>query len=309
MEKTAKCESILVTGGAGFVGSYLVPALLKWDPSCKILILDNLQRGYREYVPDDPRVKLVQVDLKNIDAADGYFGKANVVFHLASVVGGIENVFKNEARVFHDTSLINLNVLSLCKKYESRIRRVVYLSTACCYPKSRQALNYKEDGSVAINYVKEEDVYPADPESGYGLAKLQGEQLCEKLLDHDVYHIIRLHNLYGPKMTCDNSSQVIAALIRKVLMINKTSSNKGLSVWGSGTQYRDFLFIEDAIRGILDVYQQNPRETRIIQLGSGQGISMNNLAKCIGKIHSKRYVLDNIQIVSNIVYLSNLNLY
>ena len=105
-------------------------------------------------------------------------------------------------------------------------------------------------------------------------------------------------------MTCDNSSQVIAALIRKVLLIYKRSSSKGLSVWGSGNQYRDFLFIEDAIRGILDVYQQNPRETRIIQLGSGQGISMNNLAKCIGKIHSKRYDLDNIPIVSNIVHLS-----
>ncbi len=110
-------------------------------------------------------------------------------------------------------------------------------------------------------------------------------------------------------MTCDNSSQVIAALIRKVLLINKKSSSKELSVWGSGIQYRDFLFIGDAILGILDVYQQNPSETRIIQFGSGQGISMNNLANCIGKIHSKRCDLDNIQIVSNIVYLSNFNLY
>ena len=110
-------------------------------------------------------------------------------------------------------------------------------------------------------------------------------------------------------MTCDSSSQVIAALIRKVLLINKRNGSGVLSVWGCGTQYRDFLFIEDAILGILDVYQQNPSETRIIQLGSGQGISMNNLAKCIGKIHSKRYDLDNIKIVSNIVYLSNLNCY
>ena len=299
MEKTAKCESILVTGGAGFVGSYLVPALLKCNPSCEISILDNLQRGFREYVPDDPRVKLVQVDLKNIDAADEYFAKANVVFHLASVVGGIENVFKNEARVFHDTSLINLNVLSLCKKYESRIRRVIYLSTACCYPKSRQALNYKEDGSVAINYVKEEDVYPADPESGYGIAKLLGEQLCEKLLDMDAYHIVRLHNLYGPRMACDGSSQVTSSLIRKVLKIKTNDKDKILIVWGSGEQYRDFVFIEDAVRGIMEVYRQNPFYVNIIQLGSGQATKINSLALMICEIHCKKQDVKNILIVSS----------
>ena len=103
-------------------------------------------------------------------------------------------------------------------------------------------------------------------------------------------------------MTCDNSSQVIAALIRKVLMINKRSVSGVLSVWGSGTQYRDFLFIGDAILGILDVYQQNPSETRIIQFGSGKGISMNNLAKCIAKIHCNKSGLEEIQIVSNIVH-------
>ena len=55
------------------------------------------------------------------------------VFHLASVVGGVKNVFQNEANVFHDTSLINLNVINMCRKYKSTIKRVIYLSTACCY--------------------------------------------------------------------------------------------------------------------------------------------------------------------------------
>ena len=295
-------KSIVVTGGAGFVGSYLVPTLLSRDPKCSVKVLDNLQRGFREYVPDDVRVEFVNVDLKNLEGLEEHFRNADAVFHLASVVGGVENMFANEGTVFHDTSLINLNVFNLCKRYKASIKRVIYLSTACCYPKHKQDFKFNQDGSVDLNFLKEEDVYPAEPESGYGMAKLIGEQLCEKLLDQNVYHIIRLHNLYGPKMTCDASSQVVSHLIRKVLNLTNSTDNK-VEVWGRGEQYRDFIFIKDAICGIMDVYEHNPINVRVIQLGSGYATTVNELAKAICDIHCKKHGYSHgrdIQIVSRV---------
>ena len=299
MTQELKTKSIVVTGGAGFVGSYLVPALLEEEPNCVITILDNLQRGHREFIPDDTRVNFIQADIKDLNSIEEYFKNADAVFHLASVVGGVKNVFDNEASVFHDTAMINLNVINLCRKYKSNIKRLIYLSTACCYPKNKQSFKYNMDGSIDINFLKEEDVYPADPESGYGIAKLLGEQLCEKLLDMDAYHIVRLHNLYGPRMACDGSSQVASSLIRKVLKIKTNDKDKILIVWGSGEQYRDFVFIEDAVRGIMEVYRQNPFYVNVIQLGSGQATKINSLALMICEIHCKKQDVKNILIVSS----------
>ena len=298
MLNVSKSKSILVTGGAGFVGSYLIPALLNENKSCVIKVLDNLQRGHREFIPDDPRVDFVLADIRHIDSIEEHFKNVDTVFHLASVVGGVKNVFENEANVFHDTSIINCNVINMCQKYRSSIKRVIYLSTACCYPKDKQSFRFNELGGVDYNYLKEDDVYPADPESGYGLAKLLGEQLCEKLLDKEVYHIVRLHNLYGPRMACDGSSQVTASLIRKVLRIKNDEKNKILTVWGCGEQYRDFLFIEDAIRGIMEVYKQNPIDAKVIQLGSGQVTTINSLATMICDIHCRKHGIEDIRIVS-----------
>ena len=297
MEEETKIKSIIVTGGAGLVGSHLVPALLKEDPICRVKVLDNLKRGFREYVPDDARIEFFQVDLKYLEEIEDHFKNADEVFHLASVVGGIENVFNNEANVFLDTCMINLNVLQLCKKYNENVKRVLYISSACCYPKGKQDFRFKEDGSVDFNYLKEEDVYPAEPESGYGMAKLHGEQLCEKLLDEGVYQIVRLHNLYGPKMQWDSSSQVVASLIKKVLLLSN-SRDRTLTVWGRGKQYRDFIFINDAIRGILEVYKQNPTHKRIVQLGSGHATTVTELARSICNIHRERCNFGEIEIVS-----------
>ena len=299
MIQDLKPKSIVVTGGAGFVGSHLVPALLDEEPHCIITILDNLQRGHREFIPEDPRVNFIQADIKDLNSIEEYFMNADSVFHLASVVGGVKNVFDNEGSVFHDTAMINMNVINLCRKYKSNIKRVIYLSTACCYPKGKQSFQFNLDGSIDVNYLKEDDVYPADPESGYGMAKLLGEQLCEKLLDNDVYHIVRLHNLYGPRMACDESSQVTSSLIRKVLEIKKDDKDKRLIVWGSGEQYRDFVFIEDAVRGIMEVYRQNPLDVKVIQFGSGQATKINALAAMICDIHCKEQGIKDIQIVSS----------
>ena len=133
MISLSKRKSIVVTGGAGFVGSYLVPALLKAEPNCAIKVLDNLQRGHREFVTNDPRVRLIQVDIKDINSIDEHFKDVDSVFHLASVVGGVKNVFQNEANVFHDTSLINLNVINM--KFGSRDSHgeCQVLSGSCLY--------------------------------------------------------------------------------------------------------------------------------------------------------------------------------
>ena len=216
---------ILITGGAGMIGSNLVKLVLE---KYKVFVADNLWRGKMEYLYTDgkmviPRKNFYKLDLRNHNNCLKVTNKMDIVIHLADVVAGINYVFSNESTLFRSNILINSNVLDACIK--NRVKKYIYAGTACSYPKTKQMI-------LNPPPFKEEDVYPAEPESSYGWSKLMGEYEAEIAFRSGLINIeiLRLHNVYGYPCELDPSkSQVIPALCRKAIEY----PNKKF-VWGSG---------------------------------------------------------------------------
>lgn len=269
---------ILITGGAGFIGSNLVKRLVK--EGSNIYVIDNLWRGFIDNLKDDndkmiiPEDHFCNVDLTNNIETLKIISNFDIVINLADIVAGIEYVFNNEQYVFRQNILINSNVLNAC--IVNNIKNYIYVGTACSYPKSLQMSN---EPKVFL----EDDVYPALPESSYGWSKLLGEY--EASLSNNLLNvgILRFHNVYGPHSYYqDDKSQVIPSLIKRC--INYT--NGDFVVWGSGNQSRDFIFIDDVVDSICLLIEKGMNKG-VIQIGSGESTSIKNLIDKIIKISNK----------------------
>ena len=194
----------------------------------------------------------------------------DVVYHLADVVAGIDYVFSNEAFVFRQNVLINSNVFKCCS--ESGVEATIYVGTACSFPAHLQA---KRNGVVAL---REDQTYPASPESSYGWSKLMGEyegELAQKTGKLNV-GILRLHNVYGGGIDYYNEKvaktlQVLPALCLKAIEStrNTDSSDRKLSVYGSGYQYRDFVHVSDVVRALL-LCKSRGMGKGVVQIGTGE---------------------------------------
>lgn len=266
-----KVIDFIVTGGAGFIGSHLVRRIRRERPYASILVIDDLSRGNIENIKDIFDIQLIRADLRDPLVSSRHICHAITVYHLADVVAGINYIFNHQAKVFHDNVLINTNVLHACEA--AGIQNYIYVGTACSYPKTLQ-MTYD---TVILN---EQQTYPALPESAYGWSKLMGEYEAELVASEGSMNvsIIRLHNIYGPNMVYEGSgAQVIPALIYNALKCTKTQQ---FSVWGSGDQYRDFVFIDDVVDGLLAALERG-RGKGLIQLSTGKAVTIRELASMV----------------------------
>ena len=274
---------ILVTGGAGFIGAHLVARLLQQTPRNgtvpTVKVVDNLWRGELRNLHDDDGAPLLnlerdvcQADLTDYAVAERMTRHATLVYHLADIVAGIDFVFSNQAFIFDTNLRINLNTVRAARR--NQVPAFVYTATACSLPKQLQA------GYSAVS-IGEESLYPANPESSYGWSKLMGEynlrqeQAAAKAagVRFDV-GIVRLHNVYGPRCPYRNGSQALPALIRKALRYPA----EGFAVMGSGHQYRDFLYVEDAVDAIITVAERGMNR-EAIQVGTGEAVTLRQAAE------------------------------
>ena len=178
------------------IGSNLVKRLASLGN--RVTVVDNLWRGKKEYLLKgdgsyaiDMDKDFHELDLAVPDQLVPLLGDVDYVIHLADIVAGIKYVFANQGSLFRQNFLINSNVVDSVR--QSKIKGYVYVGTACSFPKHLQ-------NSVDAPPLKEEDVYPAAPESAYGWSKLMGEYealLMEEELGIPV-SILSLHNVYGP---------------------------------------------------------------------------------------------------------------
>ena len=285
MKKKYKIK-ILVTGGAGMIGSNLVKRLVY--EGYDVFVADNLWRGKKEYLLSDDKGTMVipnknfhKVDLRDYKNCLKVTKKMDVVVHLADVVAGINYVFSNESSLYRSNILINTNTLHAC--IANKVKKYIYAGTACSYPKSKQSF-------INPPPFKEDDVYPAEPESGYGWSKLMGEYEAELVHNEGLIdiEILRLHNVYGSPSELDPSmSQVIPALCRKAI----EQKNLELVVWGSGRQKRAFVHVDDVVDGFVKAINKTSKFNGVIQLGPNYSTSIAEIAKRIVLLSEKKILI------------------
>ncbi len=251
-------KRVLVTGGAGFLGSYFVEKLKQ--RGCKDIFVSLIE----EYnlVDIDP-IKRLYLD-----------AKPDIVIHLAAVVGGIGANRANPGKFFYDNLLMGAQMMEQGRQFG--IEKFVALGTICCYPKF-----------TPVPF-KEEDLwngYPEETNAPYGLAKkmlLVQSQAYRKQYGFNSIFLMPV-NLYGPRDNFDpKSSHVIPAIIKKCFDAIK-NGDKEMIAWGTGKPTREFLYVEDAAEGIL-LATEKYNKSEPVNLGAGFEISIKELVKLIIKI-------------------------
>lgn len=249
-------KRVLVTGGAGFLGSHLVAEIEKLEPR-EIRVTRSKTHDLRD---PDVCAKVV----KNID----------IVIHLAANVGGIGYNQEYPGTLFYDNLAMGVHLMEEARKAD--VEKFVALGTICAYPKYTQ-VPFKEDDLWMG--------YPEETNAPYGLAKkmllVQG-QAYRQQYDFNTIYLLPV-NLYGPGDNFDpQSSHVIPALVRK--FVNARENNEPeVEIWGTGTPTREFLYVEDAVRAII-LATENYDDPEPVNLGASFEISIKELAELISKL-------------------------
>jgi nucleoside-diphosphate-sugar epimerase len=277
---TVKNRRVMVTGGAGMIGSCLVKKLVALGVD--VHVADNLWRGSLENleVDGEPVIDLERrfhhVDLSHASACEGLFDEFDTVYHLADVVAGINYVFGNQFSLFTTNLAIDRNVLTACVR--AKVPNYLYVGSACSYPKEKQ-------GGENPPPLREDEAYPASPESAYGWSKLMGEHMAELAQREGLLNvaILRLHNVYGPcSELSPERSQVIPSLIRKAIRYPL----EPFVVWGSGRQRRAFVYVDDVAEALLRA-RERAMNAGVIQFGSPSSVSIAEIAERVVAISGR----------------------
>lgn len=251
---------ILVTGGAGFIGSNLVDKLI--EDNHQVLVIDNISTGKEENI--NPRAEFHKLDIRNLKEIEPLFRGIDVAFHLAaqpriqpSIIDPIES---------HSNNVVGtLNVLQASRV--AGVKKLIYSASSSAYGDQKK-LPLKED-------------MPIHPKSPYSLFKLIGEYYCR--LFNELYGLptvcLRYFNVYGPRQTYDGAyATVIGIFLRQV------KAGEPLTIVGDGTQTRDFTHVRDVVRAnILAMNSAKVGKGEVINIGAGKNHSINDIAAGISE--------------------------
>jgi len=251
-------KKILLTGGNGFLGTFVKKELIKKGVEEKDILIPDL--------PD--------FDLRNLQTCQRVVKNQDVVIHLAGKVGGIGFNREKPGELFYDNLIMGVQSMEEARK--AGVKKFVAVGTVCCYPKFTP-VPFQEKGLW--------NGYPEETNAPYGLAKkmlLVQAQAYRQQYGFNAVFLLPV-NLYGPGDNFDPAkSHVIPALIKKVADAKQKKQNY-MEIWGAGKATREFLYVEDAARGIvLATEKYNMPEP--INLGSGIEISIKDLTKIICRL-------------------------
>ena len=263
-------KKIVVTGAGGFIAGHLIKEIIKRGEYVRAVDIKPLNEWYQ--VSDKVENQVLDLRLREncYQAVKGY----DEVFNLAADMGGMGYIEKNKAACMISV-LINTHLLIASR--DCGINRYFYSSSACVYNGDKQT----DPDNPGL---KESDAYPALAEDGYGWEKLFSERMCRHFMEDFgiTARVARFHNVYGPYGTFDGGREKApAAICRKVIEASITGE-KVIIIWGDGYQTRSFMFIDDCIKGILDIMYSNIDEP--INLGSSEIVSINQLVDIVEEI-------------------------
>jgi GDP-L-fucose synthase len=251
-------KKILLTGGDGFLGKFVQRELM--------------ENGVRE---EDIRIPHhVDNDLRVWENCDEAVAGIDLVIHLAASVGGIGLNQRNPGVLFYDNMIMGVQLMEAARKHS--VEKFIQIGTVCAYPKFTP-VPFKEDDLW--------EGYPEETNAPYGVAKkallVQAQAYREQYGLNAIY--LLPVNLYGPGDNFDlEDSHVIPALIRKCVDAADSGSEE-IFVWGTGTPTREFLYVEDCSRGIVQAARHYD-ESDPVNLGSGEEISIKDLVNLIARI-------------------------
>lgn len=264
-------SNILVTGGAGNIGSALVRRLVL-ENDVNIVIADNLLTGSSSKIPTNQRVKFIKADVNDYNdiSAIFYTYKFDYVFHFAAVVG-VQRTLDNPLWVLNDIKGIE-NVLKLCKN--TGVKRVYYSSSSEVY-------------GEPVEFPQNEHTTPLNSRLPYAIVKNIGEAYFKSYYNEfGLEHIIfRFFNTYGPMQSEDF---VIPRFIRKAL------NNQDLALNGDGLQTRTFLYVDDNIETCLNAHKSDKFVNEIINIGGSDEVTIRDLAQLIIDITNSKSKIINL---------------
>lgn len=253
--KNLQNKKFLITGGAGFLGSFVVDKLLKRGVPRRNLLI--------------PRSK--DLDLRKWENCVKAVRDRDVVIHLAAKVGGIGYNQEKPGEMFYDNLIMGIQLIEAARQAE--VEKFVAIGTICAYPKFNP-----------VPFVETSiwDGYPEETNAPYGLAKkmlLVQSQAYRQQYNMNAIYLLPV-NLYGPGDNFDSkTSHVIPALIKKVTDAKKAGKNY-VNVWGTGNASREFLFVDDCAEGIVLATEKYDKPDPV-NLGASREIKIKDLVKLI----------------------------
>ena len=295
-------KKALVLGAGGFIGSHMVKRLKDegyWVRGVDLKHPEFSRHQADEFVIGDLRDKSFVNRVVEWKGWQGNFFNSipykmiesfDEIYQFAADMGGAGYIFtgENDADIMHNSATINLNLLDAIVKAQRENRstpKVFYSSSACAYPSHIQ-----ED--VDNPGLKEEDAYPANPDSDYGWEKLFSERLyLAYSRNHDIpVRVARYHNIYGPEGTWDGGKEKApAAMCRKVASV---ASGETIDCWGDGEQTRSFLYIDDCLEATRRLMDSSCEE--VINIGSEEMVTINELIRVAAKVADKEIKINHI---------------
>ena len=260
-------KKILVTGGAGFIGSCLVKSLL--GSSGEVVVFDNLERGSIDRLNSiKNQIEIINGDIRDTKKVEKAVKGSDVIYHLAAI-NGTENFYKHPKKVLEVGLKGILNIMDASLKHN--IEHIVVASSAEVYQTPLKIPTPEEEMLKIPN--------PLEERYSYGASKIASELVAFNWARGNCVQVFRPHNIYGPNM---GWKHVIPSLINKIIQIKKDGT-KDLNILGNGLQTRAFCYVDDLING-LHIMQSKGARNELFHIGTQEEISIKKLIEIISEL-------------------------
>lgn len=255
---------IIVTGGAGFIGSHVVEHLCNNNHA--VTVIDDLRFGYESFV--DKRARLLKVPLEKVHIIEKEFEDVSVVIHLAAS-SIIEFSYQEPIKYFENNVLNGMKLLEVMKK--KKVKKIIYASSSSVYGQPKKTPTTEDD--------------PTDPLNAYASSKLSFEQVLKSYYhSYDIQSItFRFFNVYGPRDEQKPRTRAIPMWIEAIL------DNKAVSWYWQGSLMRDYIYVKDVVQ--VHIEALSLKGIHCFNVGSGKGIQMRDVLHTLEKLIGKKVKL------------------